>query len=88
MDNDTKICQATCTLGFAELTSRYCVLRCFGSPTTYAHTDTNGVKTCKYTCLSTTEDLYADDRTNECVQACSDPLYSDPLTGNCVDFCP
>lgn len=54
MDNNTKKCEATCTNGFAESTSRYCVARCFGAPDTYGHIDSNGVKTCKYKCLSIT----------------------------------
>lgn len=48
MDNSTKMCQLTCDDGFAEPTSRYCVERCFGAPTTYAHIDTNGTQTCQY----------------------------------------
>lgn len=54
MDNNTKICEPTCTLGFAEPTSRYCVERCFGAPDTYGHVDLNGVKTCKSKCFSNT----------------------------------
>ncbi len=88
MDNSTKRCDATCTLGFAEPTSRYCVLRCFGAPDTYGYTDANSVKTCKYKCKENGLNLYADNRTNLCVATCLDPMYSDPLTGNCVLFCP
>lgn len=52
MDNSTKKCESICTNGFAEPTSRYCVLKCFGVPDTYGHVDSNGVQTCQYKCLS------------------------------------
>ena len=75
-------------MGFAELTSRYCVQRCFGAPNTYGFIDASLVKTCKYNCSSATTNLYADNRTNLCVQTCVTPMYSDSSTGNCVLFCP
>lgn len=67
MDNQTFKCKANCVLGFAELTSRYCVQRCFGAPNTYGFIDANLVKTCRYNCSSATTNLYADNRTNLCV---------------------
>lgn len=88
MDNTTKKCKATCTTGFAEPTSRYCVARCYGAPETYGYTDPNGKKTCVYKCKTSSQNLYADIRTNMCVPTCILPMYSDPLSGNCVAFCP
>lgn len=85
MENSTKRCQATCTTGFAEPTTRYCVARCFGNPQTYGY---QGV--CYYSCLNSTHTLYADNSTSLCVPQCpSTPNYfSDPLSGNCVLWCP
>lgn len=85
MENSTKRCQSTCTTGFAEPTTRYCVERCFGNPQTFGH---NGV--CYYTCLNSTHNLYADNSTNLCVPTCpnASKYFSDPLSGNCVLWCP
>jgi hypothetical protein len=85
MENSTKKCQAVCTTGFAEPTTRYCVARCFGNPQTYGY-----LKVCHYRCLNSSHNLYADNSTNLCVGTCptSPEYFSDPLTGNCVLFCP
>jgi hypothetical protein len=85
MENSTKKCQASCTTGFAEPTTRYCVAQCFGNPQTFGY-----LGVCHYRCLNASHDLYADNSTNLCQSTCpSLPEYfSDPLSGNCVLFCP
>lgn len=91
MDNQTKHCQTGCDLGYAEPTSRFCVLQCFGSPQTFAHIPS---ATCVYKCKTPElgDNLYADNSSYTCVafDGCSaaDDLFSDPISGNCVKFCP
>lgn len=90
MDNDTKKCEPVCTRGYAEETSRFCVVRCFNEPLTYAHVAN---KTCVRTCRSATDTtLFADNNTNYCVvfNNCtrSPATYSDPYSASCVLFCP
>lgn len=89
MDNSTHKCEATCQLGYAEPTSRFCVTRCFGNPQTFAHIPTSK---CIYKCKITGQDLYADNSSNICVafDSCNRTLnyFSDPISGHCVAFCP
>lgn len=91
MDNSTKKCQSGCDLGYAEPTSRFCVLQCFGNPQTFAYEpDSLCVFKCKVPELG--DDLYADNSTYKCVafDSCNrtQELFSDPISGNCVYFCP
>ena len=65
MENSTKRCQTTCSTGYAEPTTRYCVARCFGNVQTFGY---NSI--CHYTCLNNSHNLYADNSTNLCVSTC------------------
>jgi|JI9StandDraft_1071089.scaffolds.fasta_scaffold167848_1 hypothetical protein len=88
-ENITKTCQSTCTSGYSDPVSQYCVARCPTKPLSFGY---NAI--CYPVCPTDASgnQLYGDYDTQTCLPACPSVsgvvYYADPFTKTCVTVCP
>lgn len=81
-DNSTQRCQTSCTTGFADRLSKFCVALCpnyyYGEEVTY---------TCVATCPIRIPKLFAEDPSRMCVTDCNVTLklFADSYSSRCVE---